>query len=85
MTSVETNAVTDLADNAPAPAVTVGKPPGKALNRLRPTLLAVIVPILLIGFWQVATTHGWTLLIPTPYQVAVCMVDFAVGGIYDDA
>ncbi len=27
----------------------------------------------------------WTRLIPTPYEVAEYMVDFAVGGIYDDA
>ena len=41
--------------------------------------------MLLLAFWQVATTQRWTLLIPTPYAVAEYMVDFAVGGIYDDA
>jgi NitT/TauT family transport system permease protein len=54
-------------------------------RRLKPTALALIVPLLLLAFWQVATTNKWTLLIPTPYQVAEYMVDFAVGGIYDDA
>jgi NitT/TauT family transport system permease protein len=53
--------------------------------RLKPTVLALIVPLLLLAFWQVATTQQWTRLIPTPYAVAECMVDFAVGGIFDDA
>jgi NitT/TauT family transport system permease protein len=52
---------------------------------LKPTVLALIVPLLLLAFWQVATTQQWTRLIPTPYAVAECMVDFAVGGIFDDA
>ncbi len=54
-------------------------------RRLKPTALALIVPLLLLAFWHVATTRQWTLLIPTPYQVAEYMVDFAKGGIYDDA
>ncbi len=54
-------------------------------RRLKPTALALIVPLLLLAFWQVATTRQWTLLIPTPYQVGEYMVDFAWGGIYDDA
>ena len=57
----------------------------KTWRRLKPTALALIVPLLLLAFWQVATTNGWTLLIPTPYQVGEYMIDFAVGGIYDDA
>ncbi|MBN9512736.1 MAG: ABC transporter permease [Alphaproteobacteria bacterium] len=52
---------------------------------VKPTVLALIVPALLLAFWQVATTLQWTRLIPTPYAVAEYMVDFAVGGIYDDA
>jgi NitT/TauT family transport system permease protein len=54
-------------------------------RRLKPTALALIVPLLLLAFWQVATTQQWTRLIPTPAQVAEYMVDFAWGGIYDDA
>lgn len=54
-------------------------------RRLKPTALALIVPLLLLAFWQVATTQQWTRLIPTPYQVGEYMVDFAWGGIYDDA
>ena len=54
-------------------------------RHLRHTALALIVPLVLLVFWQVATTQQWTRLIPTPGQVAEYMVDFAVGGIYDDA
>jgi NitT/TauT family transport system permease protein len=54
-------------------------------ERARPIVYALIVPLLLLAFWQVATTQQWTRLIPTPYQVGEYMVDFAVGGIYDDA
>ncbi|MFO1081338.1 MAG: ABC transporter permease [Reyranellaceae bacterium] len=62
------------------------RPAGAALwPRLKPAVLALIVPLLLLAFWQVATTRQWTRLIPTPYEVGLCMVDFAVGGIYDDA
>jgi NitT/TauT family transport system permease protein len=53
--------------------------------KLRPAALACIVPLLLLLLWQVATTQHWTRLIPTPYQTAEYMVDFAAGGIYDDA
>lgn len=55
------------------------------LARLRSTGLALVVPGLLLLLWQVATTQGWTRLIPTPAETAVYMKDFAVGGIYDDA
>jgi len=58
---------------------------GKTWARLKPTVLALIVPLLLLAFWQVATTQQWTRLIPTPYAVGEYMIDFAVGGIYDDA
>jgi len=74
-----------------SPATASGLPgPGMAKTsvlwrRLKPIVLALIVPMLLLVFWQVATTQQWTRLIPTPYQVAEYMVDFAQGGIYDDA
>ena len=35
-------------------------------RRLKPIVLALIVPLLLLAFWQVATTQQWTRLIPTP-------------------
>ncbi|MDP1752360.1 MAG: ABC transporter permease [Reyranella sp.] len=77
-----------IAQTSPAPAVAASdRPlPTRGLwHRLKPTVLALIVPLLLLAFWQVATTQHWTRLIPTPYAVAECMVDFAVGGIFDDA
>lgn len=52
---------------------------------LRPVLLALIVPGLLLALWHVATTLQWTRLIPTPWETAVYMVDFVAGGIHDDA
>jgi NitT/TauT family transport system permease protein len=55
------------------------------LERVKATALALIVPGLLLLLWQVATTQRWTRLIPTPSETANYMVDFAVGGIYDDA
>lgn len=56
-----------------------------AWGRVKPVLLAMIVPAALLAFWHHATTSGWTLLIPPPADVAEYMVDFAVGGIWDDA
>jgi NitT/TauT family transport system permease protein len=78
-------------------AITTGAPPEAASSlslrsgrqkiwrQVKPVALALIVPALLLVFWHVATTLKWTMLIPTPYQVAEYMVDFAKGGIYDDA
>ncbi|MCZ8314203.1 ABC transporter permease [Phreatobacter sp.] len=76
-----------MVETAPPPAaVTLDKPVGKSpWERLKPTVLALIVPGLLLLFWHIATTRRWTRLIPTPYEVGEYMIDFAVGGIYDDA
>jgi NitT/TauT family transport system permease protein len=71
---------------AERPSSSMGSVPLSAVwRRLRPTALALLVPLLLLAFWQVATTQRWTQLIPTPWQVGEYMVDFAWGGIYDDA
>lgn len=53
--------------------------------RGKPVLLALIVPALLLLFWHWAVQAGMTRLIPSPADVAEYMVDFAVGGIWDDA
>src|SRR5471030_1174105 len=77
-----------IAESSSPPAsqtATTTTPARKIWSRARPVLLALIVPTLLLAFWQVATTNGMTMLIPTPYQVGEYMIDFAVGGIYDDA
>ncbi len=80
MAIVETGPMPAAAEEAAA-----RKPARSTWTRLKPTVLALIVPLLLLAFWQVATTQQWTRLIPTPYAVAECMVDFAIGGIFDDA
>ncbi len=54
-------------------------------RRLRGTVLALIVPLILLAFWDIAVRMGMTRLIPSPYDVAEYMVDFAWGGIWDDA
>jgi NitT/TauT family transport system permease protein len=76
----------DVTSSAPAAEMA---PPRKAslphLGKVRDFALAMIVPGLLLLLWYVATTQRWTRLIPTPMETAEYMVDFAVGGIYDDA
>ncbi len=71
-----------------APVATTA-PPRKlrlpALGKAGDFVLALIVPGLLLLVWHLATTLRWTRLIPTPWETAEYMVDFAVGGIYDDA
>ena len=57
----------------------------KLLARVKPTLLALIVPLLLLLGWHLAVQAGMTRLIPSPAEVAEYMVDFVVGGIWDDA
>jgi NitT/TauT family transport system permease protein len=67
-----------------APALT-RLAPSSWTGRLKPLGLALIVPGLLVVFWHIATTRRWTRLIPTPYDTAEYMVDFVIGGIYNDA
>ena len=59
--------------------------PVPALVRARPLLLALIVPVLFLIFWQLGVTYTKSRLIPPPTEVAVMMWDFAFGGIWDDA
>lgn len=70
---------------APPEAVPARKPAAALWRRLRGGALALIVPLLLLLFWHVAVQAGMTRLIPSPADVAEYMVDFAVGGIWDDA
>jgi NitT/TauT family transport system permease protein len=76
MALAETDADTAL----PAPRTA-----SKRAGQLTSIVLALIVPALLLALWHIATTQRWTRLIPTPYETAAYMVDFAVGGIYNDA
>ncbi len=57
----------------------------KLLARAKPVLLALVVPAALLAFWHLAVKAGMSRLIPSPYEVGEYMVDFAVGGIWDDA
>ena len=71
-----------------AGAAAEAPPPRPSISlwqRLRGTVLALIVPLILLAFWDVAVRMGMTRLIPSPYDVAEYMVDFAWGGIWDDA
>lgn len=68
---------------APAPTTRGGG--ARLLARLKPVGLALIVPLLLLLGWHLAVKAGMTRLIPSPAEVAEYMVDFAVGGIWDDA
>jgi NitT/TauT family transport system permease protein len=68
-----------------ASTTAVAAPAVPLMTRLRPTLLAMIVPVLFIVFWQLAVMYTKSRLIPPPTEVAVMMWDFAVGGIWDDA
>lgn len=77
-------ALADTTDAGLAPAA--GRANGaNPFTRLKPLGLALIVPGALLAFWHVATVNRWTRLIPTPAETAEYMVDFAWGGIYDDA
>ena len=48
-------------------------------------LLGAGFPLALVVAWHLAVTTSGTRLVPGPYAVGVMMVDFAWGGIYDDA
>jgi NitT/TauT family transport system permease protein len=68
-----------MAEATPA----AGRPPWG--RRLKPIAFALIVPALLLMGWHAAVAAGMTRLIPSPAEVAEYMVDFAIGGIWDDA
>jgi NitT/TauT family transport system permease protein len=61
------------------------RPGGMVWPRLKAVLLALVVPLVLLLGWHLAVKAGMTRLIPSPADVAEYMVDFAVGGIWDDA
>lgn len=61
------------------------RPRGMVWPRLKAVLLALVVPLALLLGWHLAVKAGMTRLIPSPADVAEYMVDFAVGGIWDDA
>ncbi|MBR0642065.1 ABC transporter permease [Plastoroseomonas hellenica] len=74
-----------VAEPVPAPAARRAPPFRRLLDSAGTVGLALIVPLLLLLFWHLAVAGGMTQLIPSPYDVAEYMVDFAWGGIWDDA
>lgn len=54
-------------------------------ERVQSVLLGIGFPIVLIVLWHQLVVMTGTRLVPTPYQVALMMWDFSVGGIHDDA
>ena len=57
----------------------------RRLETVRAVALGAGFPILLVLIWDRTVALSGTRLIPSPYQVAVMMYDFAFGGVYDDA
>src|SRR6201985_2952695 len=53
--------------------------------RIKPILLAIAFPLLLLAIWHFATVNRPASLIPPPYDVWQELQDLAFGGINDDA
>jgi NitT/TauT family transport system permease protein len=85
MTTMETKSMSAPQQDTLAPKRPSGLEAAALLQRGKAFVYALIVPAALLAFWHIATTNRWTRLIPTPAETAEYMVDFAVGGIYDDA
>lgn len=85
MTMMETKSMSASQQATPAPKRPSALDAAALLQRGKAFVYAMIVPAALLAFWHIATTNRWTRLIPTPAETAEYMVDFAIGGIYDDA
>ena len=77
-------ATADTAATAVAPARAAGGA-SSLRARLKPVLLALIFPACVLAAWEFASATGRLRIVATPYEVALMMWDFTVGGIYDDA
>jgi NitT/TauT family transport system permease protein len=53
--------------------------------RIKRGLTPLIVPVLLLIAWDLGVRTSGTRLIPLPKDVGLMLIDFAFGGIYDDA
>lgn len=86
------------APSAAAPSATVTPAPVRrrksriGAKRRRAILLAFVVPTVALVVWQLGVTYGWTLpfgirmsFLPYPLEVARTLVDFAFGGVRNDA
>lgn len=79
--------VSDTGEDTAAPA-RIASPSvwkTKIWPRLKPALLALTFPVVMLFFWQLATAGRPGSLIPPPYDVWQEMRDLAFGGINDDA
>lgn len=56
-----------------------------AWPRIKQWLTPLIVPVLLLIAWDLGVRMSGTRLIPLPKDVGLMLIDFAFGGIYDDA
>jgi NitT/TauT family transport system permease protein len=88
--AVDTNAPTVPA-LAPTPPVAAARRKRRRWNA-RTLVLAFPVPILVLVLWHFGVLNAWTLpfgirmgFLPYPYDVAQSLVDFAFGGIRNDA
>ena len=70
---------------APLPPRSPARPRPRVPERVQSVLLGIGFPIVLIVVWHQLVVMSGTRLVPTPYQVALMMYDFSVGGIHDDA
>lgn len=81
----------DRALDAGAPQAASAEPSAKerhrqrVLERVRAVVLGIGFPVLLVVLWDLIVRYTGTRLVPSPREVAVMMVDFSFGGVYDDA
>src|ERR1700744_3741365 len=61
------------------------QPRASVWPRLRPILLAIAFPAVLLLIWHFATAGRPASLIPPPYDVWQELRDLAIGGVNDDA
>lgn len=79
----------------PEPVATPGSAVAKRPARRRSPvgwLIALPVPIAILAIWHLGVRSDWVLpfgiqmgFLPTPAEVGLRFVDFAVGGVYDDS
>jgi NitT/TauT family transport system permease protein len=82
VSSVSTGIATGAGGAAPAAPV---RRPSWLAGRAQALALGLGFPLVLAIAWHYAVVASGTKLVPTPYQVGLMMVDFAIGGIHDDA
>jgi NitT/TauT family transport system permease protein len=77
--------VTTLTTTEHEGTATAARSPAAVWPRIKPILLAVAFPLILLALWHFSTVNRPASLIPPPYDVWQELEDLAVGGINDDA